>query len=174
MTTPPPVVLPGQLGTADAFNRGFLIGRVVFYATRAAAQSITTGAPDPANALAWDTVDLNLLTGWDAGAATRWTCPLAGWWTLAGGVSFNASTSGTIRESAWYRNGSLVTGGRSRPVVSSAITGASLTVAVRTIPILLAVGDYIQLVPGQDTGGALNTATGSAVPFMSATYSGPA
>lgn len=164
---------PGQDLTEEALNLADMIGAVVFFTTRDTNQAVTTGGVDVANAVSWETVHLDLLTGWDAGEPTRWTVPQDGWWNLAGGVGFSGSSAGTVRDCAWFVNGSLVAWGRSRPHASTALSSDFLTAEARQLPVQLSAGDYIELVPSQDTGGNLNTATGSARPFMSVTYAGP-
>lgn len=166
--------LAGMKTTADRLYDTDLIGRVVFLANRATNQSISSGADSVANALQWDEVSLDVLGGFDPAQPTRWTAPRAGWWTLQGAASFNQATGGTTRECCWYVNGGLISMGRSRPIVSGGIANAPLTVDARSIPRLMSAGDWVQMVPAQDSGAALNTATGSFRPYISITYSGPA
>jgi hypothetical protein len=63
--------------------------------------------------------------------------------------------------------------GRSHPINMSGIVSGALTVDARSIPRLMAVGDYVELIAGQNSGQALDTATGSYRPYISITYSGP-
>ncbi|WP_411132735.1 hypothetical protein [Streptomyces sp. 030-HV] len=165
--------LGGMRATADRMYDTDLIGRVVFLANRATNQSISSGADNVANALQWDEVNYDLLGVFNPAQPTRWTCPRAGWWTFQGAVGFNAAAGGTTRECCWYVNGGLISMGRARPI-SGTIAGNPLTVDARSVPRLMAVGDYVQLVPAQDSGSALLTATGSFRSYISITYSGPA
>ncbi|MFD5050883.1 hypothetical protein ACFWMH_10630 [Streptomyces tendae] len=166
--------LGGMRMTTDRLYETDLIGRVVFLANRNASQTISSGGDTGSNALQWDAVDLDLLGGWNAGQPTRWTAPRAGWWTFQGAVAFNNSSAGTIRECCWYVNGGLISMGRSRPIVSSSIANTALTVDARAVPRLMAVGDYVELIPAQNSGAAVDTATGSLRPYISITYSGSA
>jgi hypothetical protein len=165
--------LGGMRTTADRLYETDLIGRLVFLANRGANQSISSGGDTTANALKWDEVTLDIFGGWTAGQPTRWTCPRAGWWTFQGAVSFNSSTAGNVRECCWYVNGGLISMGRSHPINMSGIVSGALTVDARSIPRLMAVGDYVELIAGQNSGQALDTATGSYRPYISITYSGP-
>ncbi|MFI1021257.1 hypothetical protein [Streptomyces olivaceus] len=165
--------LAGMRTTADRLYDTDLIGRLAFLGYRNTNQAIATGE-SAANAMQWDNVPLDVLSGWDPARPSRWTCPRAGWWTLQGAVAFNASSSGTVRECCWYVNGGLVVMGRSRPINSSSIVASYLTVDARSLPRLLAVGDYVELVPAHNASGSIDTATNSPAPYMTITYSGPA
>lgn len=163
----------GMRITAGRMYETDLIGRAVFMANRSTVQSIATGAENVANALSWNTIDLDVLGGWNAANPTRWTAPFTGWWTFQGAVSFATSTSGIVREAVWFVNGSLASVGRSRPPQPSALGSGTLSVNARTFPYLLAAGDYVELVPAHNASAALNTATGSYRPYAAITYSGP-
>ncbi|MGV9987724.1 hypothetical protein [Streptomyces olivaceus] len=167
--------LAGMRTTADRLYDTDLIGRMVFFAYRNTNQSIPSGE-SASNAMQWDTVSLDVLGGWSASQPSRWTCPRAGWWTVQGAVAFNASSSGSIRECCWYINGGLAAMGRSRPINSGSIANSYLTVDARSLPRLMAVGDYVQLVPVHNSTNPnpLDTATNSPAPYMTVTYSGPA
>ncbi|MFJ4847531.1 hypothetical protein [Streptomyces sp. NPDC088733] len=167
----------GQRLTAGGMNLNDMIGATVFRAIRGSGQSITSGTEDVANAIQWDTVDLDLLGAWSAGSATRWTVPMAGWWRLDGAVSFvgvtSPATPGTLRDALWYVNGATVSAGRARSF-SGTIGTSPMTVEARSIPYLLNAGDYVQLIPLQNASISVNTGTGTYAPFMAVTYAGPA
>lgn len=166
--------LAGQRLTAGALNDLLLIGATVFSTSTNAGQSIATRATEVVgDAVVWDPPGVDLYGAWSSGAPTRFACPKPGLWTLAGGLGYNASAGGTLREAIWYGNGALLFSGRSAPVVSSAIAATALTTAARTLTLPLLLGDYIELVPLQNSGGALTLASGSLRPFMTATYAGP-
>lgn len=166
--------LGGMRTTADRLYETDLIGRVVFLARRSTAQTIPSGSDASSQAIQWDQVDLDVLGGWTVGQPTRWTCSRAGWWTFQGAVGWELSSGGSVRECCWYVNGGLITPGRSRPVASSAIAANAFTVDARAVPRLMDVGDYVELVPAQNSGANLDLATGSYQSYMSITYSGPA
>lgn len=175
MSTPPSVVLPGQRLTANRANSGFLIGRLVFFASRDVAQSITDGGTtgDPANALSWDNIILDNLGGWSSGQPTRYTPTIAGWYQLTGSVGFAASASGTRRGASWLVNGSLPVAGTATPHANTPAS-IQLTAEARTLPVQLnGSTDYVQLAPFQNTGAALNTDTGSRRPYIAIYYAGP-
>ncbi|MEV6124866.1 hypothetical protein AB0M23_30900 [Streptomyces sp. NPDC052077] len=165
--------LAGMRATADRLYETDLIGRLVFLANRETSQSFPSGADTAGNALIWDAIELDLLGGWDPAQPTRWTCRRAGWWTLQGATSFTESTAGTVREVVWYVNGGAISKGRSRPVASNSIANTSFTIDARSVPRLMSVGDYVELVPAQNTGAALTSSTGSNRPYITVTYSGP-
>ncbi|MGW3724139.1 hypothetical protein [Streptomyces sp. NPDC000851] len=170
---------PGHIITEARANSAAMMGRVVFRATRDTTQSIsdTSAAnPDVANALLWETIAVDDLGGWSSGSATRYTCQLAGWYKIDAKVSFNAwsgppATAGTARTLGVYINGALQPSGHFR----SAITA---TQVVHTedgfMSALLALGDYVQIVPGQNTGQPLNTATGGTRPSLEISFARPA
>lgn len=164
----------GQKLTAGILNDLLLIGATVFSATSNGAQSVPTRTTEAVgDAVIWDPPAVDLYGAWSSGAATRWTSPKAGNWTLAGGTSFAASTGGSFREAIWFQNGSLLSAGRSTPVMSTAIAATPITADARGITVTLAVGDYIELVPLQNSGTALTLAQGSLRPYMTVTYAGP-
>ena len=163
----------GQRLTAGVLNALLAIGVVAFRAYCTAGQSIPTGAESVSNALVWDTVDLDR---WGAGAVSSsvWTCPMAGWWVLEGGTGFNSAAGGTVRSAAWYVNGALQAAGRTtvgEPSGTFPTTAISLT--MRPVPYLLSAGDTVQMVPSQDSGNPLQTATGSLRSVISIRYGGP-
>ncbi|MFJ4987888.1 hypothetical protein ACIP9H_29305 [Streptomyces sp. NPDC088732] len=171
-----PAFAAGQSLTAGALSLAALIGQTVFRATRGAGQTITSGTEDVANAIQWDTVDLDLLGGWTPASQTRWTVPFAGWWRLDGSVSFvgvtSPATPGTLRDALWYCNGATIAAGRARSF-SGTIGTSPMTVEARSIPYLLNAGDYVQLIPLQNASISVNTGTGTYAPHMTVTYAGP-
>lgn len=176
MTSPPPIVRPGQTGTDAVFNGGFMIGRLVFFATRDTTQSISSGlVPDTANALRWETVSLDLLDGWDAGTPNRYRPTIPGWYRCEGAAGLAANTTGGIRGIGWLRNGSLPAASGARPQVASGYSNATVTVDARALPLLFnGSTDYLELAPFQNSGAALDTATGSIRPYVAVYYAGPA
>ncbi|MFJ5259083.1 hypothetical protein ACIQAC_01230 [Streptomyces sp. NPDC088387] len=169
-----PIWQPGMIVTEARANSAALVGRTVFRATRDANQSISTSAsanPDIANALSWETIGVDDLGGWSSGSATRYTCQLAGWYKIQAKAGFNASVSGTARTLGIFITGGLAPGGHFR-------TATTFTNTTHTrdgfLTALLGVGDYVQIAPGQDTGGALNTATGGIRPTLEIEFARPA
>lgn len=162
---------PGMTVTAARLRESSRVGGVIFSAFRAAAQTITAGTENAANAISWDTPQLDALAGWSSSAPTRWTCVVPGWYTFDGAAGFNSNATGTTRDVLWFFNGSLVTGSRNR---SAIVASAPTIIDARTFPRLMAVGDYAQLVPAHDATTSVATTGGSLAASMSVTYSGPA
>jgi hypothetical protein len=161
--------------TANRLNQWLLPGTAVFLGRRDTAQAIPSTSlanPSVGNALIWETVALDSLSGWSAGAPTRWTCTVAGWYKATGGVSF-ASGGGETRTAAWYVNGVLATGGHGQRVPPTA--GTVVAVDARELTILLAVNDWLELVPAHDISPVptnLNTSTGGSRPTIQISYAG--
>lgn len=169
---------PGSTLTDVALSTGLLIGRVVFQAERAVAQLVAAGsAPVVADAIIWDTIILDLLAGWAAGTPTRYTPTVAGWYEVSGGVGWASSSNQDVRGSSWALNGNTagsgyrtVFGGR-----ESGSSNATVLPAQTTVVPCNGTSDFIELVPIQDSGGSLNTNTGSGLrPNMIVKYAGPA
>jgi hypothetical protein len=160
MTTP---FLPGNRLTEERLNTGQMIGRLVLQLHQTVAQSISqqTTTPVVADALVWDTADLDLLGGWNSGVnPSRYTPTAAGWYELSGAVGYASSSGGTRRGGAWWLNGSLLASGRTVVVTNSTVVSAQPTIPMRTVSVLLnGTTDYVELGGWQSSGGALNTAT---------------
>lgn len=166
--------LAGQKLTAGALNDLALIGATVFSITANSGQSVASRTSEvTGDAVQWDPPTVDLYGAWSSGAPTRFTTPKTGLWTLAGSIGFNGSTGGSIREAIWYVNNGLLTIGRSVGAASTAIANIALTASARTVTTFLTSGDYVELVPLQNSGATLTLATGSLRSFMTATYAGP-
>lgn len=155
-------VRAGQIITADVLNDIGMVGQVVFFATRDTVQSISSGSGTPvvADALSWETISVDDLSGWSAASATRYTVTVAGWYELNGGVSFASNSAGSLRAASWFVNGTAPVGGLGDRIASGLITGV-IAVSARNLVIQLAVGDYVQLAPGHNVGAALDTSSGA-------------
>lgn len=126
------------------------------------AQSLSTGA---GTAITFDAEDIDTHGGHSTVTNTsRYTAQIAGWYQLSGGVSITGSA--TNRRACWWtKNGSDIAG--SEATVSAGDDTGTLTVPARTILVLLAVADYVELKGFQDSGGSLNTVvTSAAQPSM--------
>ncbi|RMB81273.1 hypothetical protein [Streptomyces shenzhenensis] len=165
-------VQPGQSLTAGVLNNAFMVGQVVFTATRDTAQAITsTSAANTttANAIQWDAVSLDDLGGWASATPTRYTAQRAGWYELNGTVSFGNATGNRV--AGWYVNGSLIPGGHSQRLSAAGTTHSQ---AAATLAVLLNAGDYVELAAGQDSGSSISTATGGPRPSISLKFVRPA
>lgn len=177
MSTPPPVVRPGQRLTATVLNSGLLIGRLVFAAYRDAEQQISSATVgQAADALAWDNVAVDALGGWSAAQPTRYQPPIAGWYKVTGTVSLQSATGGNpvLRGASWRLNGSLPPAATTRPWVGGGGT-TYLSFAAPDLPLQCnGTSDYLELCPFQNSGAPVPTATGSTRPSIAIYYAGPA
>jgi hypothetical protein len=145
-----------------------VFARPVFRARRAAAQSIPNAVE---TALSWDAEDIDTDGGHDLVTnPTRYVFPRAGYYQVSGGCGWVNNATGR-RGLFWWKNGAALDG-------SSAffLTGVNGTHAVpaRAIIVQAAVSDYVELRVFQESGGALNTVTGSSSPSIDIVYIGPA
>lgn len=168
---------PGSTLTDVSLAVGNLIGRVVFAAARAAAQSISsTATPSSGNALSWDTIPLDILVGWSGANPTRYTPTVAGWYEVSGGVGFVSSTAGTLRGGSWAKSGAAAgLGHRSVVVTNATIANNSIVIPMQATSIECnGTTDYLELWAIQGSGGGLNTnASDGLRPNMIVTYKGP-
>jgi hypothetical protein len=108
--------------------------------------------PDPGSADNWHSTAVNI---------SRITAVYPGYVGLTGGVAFAANATNQ-RGCRWAVNGAAVD---ASAVLTQAVGGGNVTVvAARPIRVFLNTGDYAELQPYQNSGGALDT-------FVSAEYS---
>lgn len=129
-------------------------------------QSIPTAGTGAA--LAWDTHDQDTAGGHSTTVNnSRYTAQYAGWYQISGGVVLS---SGVGRREVWFRvNGTDVAASESGIHLGTAaiITGPNSRIG----EIYLNVGDYVELIAYQDSGGAVNTwITGTGQPGMVIRY----
>lgn len=134
------------------------------------AQSVATATYTSAT---FTTEDLDTLGGHSTSVNTsRWTCPTgwAGAYLLSGGGKFVTNVTGS-RSAQWAKNGSAIAGSES-PGFAADDTS---TFAARTIVVVLAVGDYVEMQIRQSSGGSLNTDVATTVSqcTMSVAWLGP-
>lgn len=87
---------------------------------------------------------------------SRFTCQIAGWYSVSGAVGFNTNSTGA-RGASIYKNGAVL------PTGSGAVTATSNAIHVATagrVLVQLGVGDYVEMYGWQNSGGNLGTATG--------------
>ncbi|MFE6488049.1 hypothetical protein ACFVGN_34660 [Streptomyces sp. NPDC057757] len=161
---------PGMVMTADRLESSSLPGRLVFRATRDTSQSIpdtTSANPDSANVFSWESVEVDDLGGFSGGSPTRYTCMLDGWYRIDAKAAFNANVAGGVRTLGVFETGVLVPSGHFR----NAKTPTNFVDTVTGfVSLLLSAGDYVQMAPGQNTGGALLTATGGTRPSIEISF----
>jgi hypothetical protein len=146
------VVTAAQLNSnlRDAVN--FLLSWPVCELRQTVAQSVANNTDTP---LSMDAEEIDTDNMHSTVTNTsRVTAQTAGRFQLSGGTSYASNTTG--RRAASYRlNGAPMLG------TQAAITAAGATADVqptgRTLTTYLNVGDYVELVAYQDSGGSLNT-----------------
>ncbi|MEK8108646.1 hypothetical protein NKG94_34420 [Micromonospora sp. M12] len=119
-------------------------------------QTLTTGV---AAALLFqaETVDTDVdgIGGHSTSSNTsRYTARYPGWYQVSGGCSFATNVTG-LRLLRWAVNGATITG---NDVSLVPVTGSSTRMPARTELVLLDIGDYVELLAQQTSGGNLNTA----------------
>jgi len=150
-------------GVRDPLN--FLLSPPAAKLRQTSAQSLTTSV---AAAITFDVEDLDNVGGHSTVTNTsRYTAVYAGWYFCGGGVGYASNATG-LRGAEFAVNGTVVNG---VGVLLSAITGATTRVPCRGILVFLNVGDYVEVLGFQSSGGALNTAvTGTEQPSMSVVW----
>ncbi len=120
---------------------------------RTAFQQIPHGTPTP---VAFDYEDVDSVGSYSAANPTRYTAQsgYAGWYQVSGGSGWASNATGS-RGCWWRKNGVDIQGSYSiHPSASGTIATAA-----RVILVQLAVGDYVELIVFQTSGGPLNTGT---------------
>jgi len=140
------------LATATNFNarppRAQLLQTVV--------QTLTTAVAAPIT-FTTEIIDTDYLGGSGHDNVTnpsRYTANFPGLYLLGGGAAFAANATG--RRACWWQvNGIAVNG--SSVAGPAAIGGLETVVSAREIEVFLNVGDYVELMGYQESGGNLNT-----------------
>lgn len=84
---------------------------------------------------------------------SRFTAPVALKLQLTGGIGWASNGTG-VRGAMWAKNGTPIDGSQ---VLFNAITGLATPHPVRTVNVNMAVGDYVELLGFQSSGGNLDT-----------------
>lgn len=143
-------------------SSNYVIGRITVPAVPVALLRQTTLQSIPNGgaftALNFHTADIDSMGGFDTADPTLYTVKRAGYYSLSGGVGYSANTAGR-RWCRWRVSAVDVPGsGANMNAISS---GQSLLVA-RTVNVQLAVGDTVELLTFQDSGGPSDTYVGVA------------
>ena len=163
-------IMNGSTGIRDALD--FLLDPPGAQVRRGTAQSIPNNT---ATAIVFDTEDLDndgmhsLVTN-----PSRLTCVTPGRYLVSGNIPYDVNAATGTREVRVVKNGaaSAVAGGRLMTAVSSATVGT--TCALSALEVSLDVGDYLELVALQVSGGSLNTfAVNGLFPVLRARWVGP-
>lgn len=105
-------------------------------------------------ALTFTTEDVDTAAGHSTSSNTsRYVATVAGWYQVSGAVCFANNATGR-RGSAWAVNGTTLNGSEALVQTASNI----ISVPSRTMLVQLGIGDYVELMGWQESGGALNTA----------------
>lgn len=140
----------GWAASSDIISGGE--GRVVAArASLAATQSIADSTQVKVN---WDTEDYDTHAVMDIATNDRWTCPVAGKYTVKSLIEFSANATGQ-RAVTLYKNGSAYAELGNIP---QATAGASARVGGST-DIDLVAGDYLEIFVFQNSGGSLSIGT---------------
>jgi len=150
-------------------------GTVVAVLRRSTAVSLTnTTSGASSTAIPWNIEDLDRLDCWSSGSnPTRYQPNVAGWYTFEASIGMELATGGSVRGTAWRKNGAAFDGNLSRYAVSTWASGFVVIPAQTVTVNLNGSTDYMELAGLQDSGAALNTETGAGAPRMSVTYAGP-
>lgn len=160
----PATEAPGNLITGALWNAqvrdavNFLTYPPIFLASSTVTTSVTNRV--------WTTVTLNTTlvdtySGFNS-ANSSYVAPVAGWYFCSGTVAWPSSGVG-VRAVAFYKNGAAYSPGAFGMLPSTNST--FLAQGVQALQLLyLAVGDYVQLMTSQDSGGTLSTGSFSYLP----------
>ena len=165
----------GMILTADMLNAVALTGRPIGHWQRVGNQSIeaTTNVSN-ATAIAWDsTVFDEFDSRMDPPDNSQIRPTRPGLYTFIGGVGMGSSSSGTVRGTAWRKNGDPVEAGSSRPHVTGDIADFQIEATARTITVEMdGEEDYVELCGLQNSGSSLNVNSGVVRPYLILVYSG--
>lgn len=135
----------------DVTNAGtFLANPPIFVGVQSSVQSTSTGGW---TTLTFDAETVDTYNGHSTSVNTsRYTAQRAGWYRVTGTASFAANSTGS-RGCRISKNGTVITG--SGQLVGAGTLGC--TVSCASTIVQLAVGDYVELSAGQNSGGSLST-----------------
>lgn len=136
-------------GVAWNLPPGSLVVKCIQTSAQSFADGVATGVTFP--------TPLYLRSGWGSFSGTTFTCAVAGWYELTGGVTF-ANGAGTYRQCYWVAVGAGVDGSID---TIAPVSGIATTVVARTTVVQLAAGNGVALYGAQAGVANLNTAVGS-------------
>src|SRR5688572_18625435 len=143
------------------------VENALFRALRNTTQSIPSGA---LTAIQWLDVHVDTHTGFNSTNNTRYTARIPGWYQFSGAIGFAGGSSTTRRGAFWAVNGITVDGGG---IIHGIGVTSGISIVARTIAYPLDINDYVELQAFQETGGALNTGTGTSCPSIEVRYVRP-
>lgn len=140
----------GHVITADEYNP------VICELRQTAAQSIPNSSTT--TPVTFDTEDIDTDSGHSTSSNTsRYTAQRAARFQISGKVNF--ATNATGQRSAWWSINGTQLAASQVDVPGNASVGPCLVLPTMTV--LLAVGDYVEMIAFQNSGGSLNTASSS-------------
>jgi hypothetical protein len=158
----PPTFLVGGALTAAVLNTNirdgltFLANPPIAVLFQAVAQSVGNNAW---TALTFDSTNFDTYSGHsNTTNNSRWTCPQAGYYELAGAAAFVANGTG-VRGCGYAINGTQAS--IANNVTTNAGAGAVTCTPMASTIQFLNLNDYVQLLGYQVSGGALNTSVGT-------------
>lgn len=145
------VVLDTHFNTNIRDVLNFLLAPPIFKGRQTVAQTLTTAVDGP---ITLDAEDVDSAGGHSTVTNTsRYTAVYAGWYFLGGGVGFATSATG-LRLCRWRVNGTLI---NDSDTMWPGIGTASARYPARGTMVFLNVGDYVEIVGQQTSGGNLLT-----------------
>lgn len=147
------VVLASHFNTNINGPLGFLLAPPIFQGRQTVAQTLTTGV---FAAITMDAEDVDSAGGHSTSSNTsRYIAQYAGWYILGGVAGIAANATGR-RLTKWRVNGSADVNGSG--VFSPSTAASVVKVPLATIKVFLNVGDYVEAMVAQESGGNVNTA----------------
>lgn len=160
----PATEAPGNLITGAVWNAqvrdaiNFLTYPPIFLASSTVTTSVTNRVWTP---VTLNTTLVDTYTGFNA-ANSSYVAPVNGWYFCSGTVAWPSSGVG-VRATAFYKNGAAYSPGAFGMLPST--NSGFLAQGVQALQLLyLAVGDYVQLMTSQDSGGTLSTGSFAYLP----------
>lgn len=148
----------GEVTLASHFNTNirdplnFLLAPPIFRGRQTVLQAIANNTSVP---LTIDVEDVDSAGGHSTVSNTsRYTAVYPGWYGHAGAVCWESNATG-VRIIDWAKNGTGINGSRA---TVTPVTGVITSQLARTDKTFLNVGDYLELLPFQNSGGSRNTA----------------
>lgn len=146
------VVLDTHFNTNIRDVLNFLLAKPILRCRQTVSQNITTGGAFQPVTFTTEDVDSSGMHS-TVSNTSRATAVYPGWYVTAGGLCWPANATGQ-RALGWAVNGTSVNGADTS---IQGFTGLTNRQAARTIRVFLNVGDYLELMAFQNSGGTLAT-----------------
>lgn len=171
-TVPTPYEMPSNgVISSSAYNAGTKDALVLLQIPPMAALWASGTQSIPNNtwtALTYDVEGVDTVNAHSTSSNTsRYTAAYEGWYWCGGSVQYGFNATG-IRGAAWWVNGAATTAKGTLIPAIGAVNGNWVPAPAQLL--FLAVGDYVELMAFQSSGGALSTQTAGAT--MSVMFAG--